>query len=187
MQRWECRDLGDVTEFLRMRVHKDSSKINIDQCAYLETVSRTQVLLTKIAKLCSEIRDMETENKSNKYSSKLPESKKKLQNNHSPAVSDTYDEHALNALEPYDNTPNPQNRLSYNPDTPREHEAPHAYRLPVRMPDLLNPSRISSPDPEDPTISPSELLSQDSRGGMSGPEPSSAEKNGVETGVGRTD
>jgi hypothetical protein len=38
MQRWECRDLGDVTEFLRMRVHKDSSKVKLDQCAYLETV-----------------------------------------------------------------------------------------------------------------------------------------------------
>jgi hypothetical protein len=38
MQRWECRDLGDVTEFLRMRVHRDGSKIHLDQCAYLETV-----------------------------------------------------------------------------------------------------------------------------------------------------
>jgi len=38
MKRWECRDLGEITEFLRMRVHKDSSKIELDQCAYLETV-----------------------------------------------------------------------------------------------------------------------------------------------------
>ena len=147
----------------------------------VDEMSRTQVLLTKIAKLCSEIRDMKTENKSNKYSSKLPESKKKPQNNRSSAVSHTYDEHVQHALEPYDSTPNPQNRLSYSPDTPREHEAPHVYRLPVRMPDLLNPSRISSPDPEDPNESPSELPLSDSRGGMSEPEPSSAVWNGVGT------
>ena len=144
-------------------------------------MSRTQVLLTKIAKLCSEIRDIRMENKSNKYSSKLPESKKKPQNNHSSAVSDNDDVHALHAPEPCDSTPNSQSHLSYSLDTPQEHEAPHDYRLPARMPDLLNPSRISSPDPEDPTISPSELLSQDSRGGMSEPEPSSAVRNGVGT------
>ena len=102
-------------------------------------------------------------------------------------ANDTYDEHALHALEPYNSTPNHQNHLSYNPDKPPEHEAPHAYKLPVRMPDLLNPSQISSPDPEDPTISPSELPLSDSRGGMSEPEPSFAEKNGVESGVGRID
>ena len=89
-------------------------------------LSRTQVLLTKIAKLCSEICDIEEENKSNKYSSKLPESRnnQKPQNNRNPAVLDTYDEHALHAHEPYDSTPNLQSHLSYNPDTHQEHEAP---------------------------------------------------------------
>jgi len=38
MARWECRDLGDVTEFLRMRIVRKGSKVQIDQCAYLETV-----------------------------------------------------------------------------------------------------------------------------------------------------
>ena len=38
MQRWECRDLGDVTEFLHMRIIKEGSTVNIDQCAYLDTV-----------------------------------------------------------------------------------------------------------------------------------------------------
>ena len=38
MKKWECRDLGDITEFLRMRVSKESSKVHLDQCAYLETV-----------------------------------------------------------------------------------------------------------------------------------------------------
>ena len=35
---WETRDLGDVTEFLRMRITWSGSKIHLDQCAYLETV-----------------------------------------------------------------------------------------------------------------------------------------------------
>ena len=38
MKRWECQDLGDATEFLCMKVHRNGSKINLDQYAYLETV-----------------------------------------------------------------------------------------------------------------------------------------------------
>ena len=38
MQRWECQDLGEVTEFLRMRIIKEGSTVNIDQCTYLDTV-----------------------------------------------------------------------------------------------------------------------------------------------------
>ena len=155
--------------------------------SHIIRVSRTQVLLTKIAKLCSEIHDIKEENKSNKYSSKLPESKKKPQNSYNSAVSDTYDEHAQHAPKLYDNIPNPQNHLSYNLGTPQEHEAPLAYRLSARTPDLLNPSRTSSPNSEAPVRDPFESPEQDLRGGMSEPEPSSAERNGVETGVGLTD
>src|SRR6266436_185325 len=38
MQRWECWDLGDVMEFLRMRITKEDGKVHLDQCTYLETV-----------------------------------------------------------------------------------------------------------------------------------------------------
>jgi len=38
MERWETRDLGDVTEFLRMRITRSGSTIHLDQTAYLETV-----------------------------------------------------------------------------------------------------------------------------------------------------
>ena len=38
MKRWECRDLGELKEFLRMRITRDGSKIHLDQCAYLRTV-----------------------------------------------------------------------------------------------------------------------------------------------------
>ena len=38
MKQWETRDLGEVTEFLRMRITREGSKIHIDQTKYLETV-----------------------------------------------------------------------------------------------------------------------------------------------------
>jgi hypothetical protein len=38
MKIWETRDLGDVTEFLRMRIRRDGRKIHIDQTSYLHTV-----------------------------------------------------------------------------------------------------------------------------------------------------
>jgi len=40
MARWECRDLGETTEFLGMDISHDrkNRKIFIDQCEYLEKV-----------------------------------------------------------------------------------------------------------------------------------------------------
>ena len=38
MRKWECRDLGDAKEFLRMRITRKGSDIHLDQCAYLEKV-----------------------------------------------------------------------------------------------------------------------------------------------------
>lgn len=38
MTKWECRDLGDCKEFLRMRVQRKGRSIYIDQCSYLEKV-----------------------------------------------------------------------------------------------------------------------------------------------------
>ena len=40
MARWECRDLGETTEFLGMHISRDrkNQKIFIDQCEYLEKV-----------------------------------------------------------------------------------------------------------------------------------------------------
>ena len=35
---WETRDLGEVTEFLRMRINRVDKQIHIDQTAYLQTV-----------------------------------------------------------------------------------------------------------------------------------------------------
>ena len=38
MQRWEVRDLGNVTKFLHMHIIKIGRTINIDQCDYLNTM-----------------------------------------------------------------------------------------------------------------------------------------------------
>ena len=40
MRRWECRDLGDSKEFLRMRIQRRAGNIYIDQVPYLEKVLR---------------------------------------------------------------------------------------------------------------------------------------------------
>ena len=41
MKRWECRDLGDAKEFLRMTITRKGSKISLDQCAYLDKILET--------------------------------------------------------------------------------------------------------------------------------------------------
>ena len=38
MKKWETRDLGEVTEFLRVRIVREGQAIHLDQCAYLQTV-----------------------------------------------------------------------------------------------------------------------------------------------------
>src|ERR1700685_4095028 len=38
MKQWECRDLGDCKEFLRMRIQRKNGKIYLDQTAYLKKV-----------------------------------------------------------------------------------------------------------------------------------------------------
>ena len=37
-KRWETRDLGELTQFLRMKITCDGRKIHLDQCAYLRVV-----------------------------------------------------------------------------------------------------------------------------------------------------
>src|SRR5690606_11092235 len=37
-QKWECRDLGEPTEFLRMRIKRQGKTIRLDQKDYLKTV-----------------------------------------------------------------------------------------------------------------------------------------------------
>lgn len=51
MKKWECRDLGEAKEFLRMRIAKHGTKLCIDQCPYLDKVlKRVNMLDAKPAK-----------------------------------------------------------------------------------------------------------------------------------------
>jgi len=38
MRKWECQDLGEPKEFLRMRITRKGRAIHLDQCAYLQKV-----------------------------------------------------------------------------------------------------------------------------------------------------
>ena len=38
MDIWECRDLGEAREFLRMKIRHEGKKIFLDQANYLKTV-----------------------------------------------------------------------------------------------------------------------------------------------------
>ena len=50
MRKWECRDLGELKEFLRMRITRKGHAIHLDQCAYLQkVVERCGMLNAKAA------------------------------------------------------------------------------------------------------------------------------------------
>jgi hypothetical protein len=38
MSKWECRDLGDATDFLRMRITRKGDKLSLDQVDYLDKI-----------------------------------------------------------------------------------------------------------------------------------------------------
>ena len=38
MKKWECQDLGEISEFFQMKISRSGSKIHLDQCAYLKTI-----------------------------------------------------------------------------------------------------------------------------------------------------
>ena len=51
MQKWECRDLGEPSEFLRMRIKRAKGKVYLDQTTYLEKVlTRFGMMECKIAR-----------------------------------------------------------------------------------------------------------------------------------------
>jgi hypothetical protein len=41
MKKWECQDLGELIEFLRMKITRESSKIHLDQCTHLKVILET--------------------------------------------------------------------------------------------------------------------------------------------------
>jgi hypothetical protein len=110
-------------------------------------VSRTQVLLTKIAQLCKEIRDIDKTIKTNNIVIRLPESTINTDHNKDSLDGpDTDDQDEKGYNNSSHNSPSPhESNLSCSSDKVPANEEYPTQRLPVLTPDVLNPSRNSSP------------------------------------------
>ena len=125
-------------------------------------LSRTQVLLTKIVKLCSEIRDIKKSNKLNNIVVNL--SKINNADGHTgtpPPQPDTGGVDDLRGSDYEDSSPSYQNRLSYKTYTPRDSEPPHDHMLSLLKPAPPRSSRTSPPPSESSPATPSSLSSSD--------------------------
>ena len=110
-------------------------------------VSRTQVLLTKIVTLCSEICDIKRINKANNIEeSNLPETSTQPYNyKDNLEALDAYDEDVSDDTYSSHNTPNHQKDLLYKTNKPQCHEAHPSHKLSSLAPPAPNPSHNSSP------------------------------------------
>ena len=126
-------------------------------------MSRTQVLLTKIAKLCLEVRAIKGANKINN----IPK-RSKSRNSHKPESQDIHGEDDLHAHAPQHNTPSHQEHLSDSTYKPPDDDRTPSQTLSTRTPERVSPSRSSSPDPPESTEVSSSLDVLGSREGMSG-------------------
>jgi hypothetical protein len=132
-------------------------------------MSRTQVLLTNIAQLCNEIRDIKKTIKTNNIIPRLPESTININHNRDKTDGldiDDLDEKGCNNSS--HNNPNPHEAdLSYRTDTPQASEEHPTRKPPVPTPYGLRLAPNSSPTSSESTELPSELSSSDSSGLLS--------------------
>jgi hypothetical protein len=127
-------------------------------------LSRTQVLLTNIAQLCNEIRDMKKTIKTNNIVPRLPESTINTNRNKDkfdgPDIDDPREKGYSNSSH---SNPNPHELdLSYRTNTPQASEERPTQRPPVPIPYGLSLAPNSSPTSSELTESPSGLSSSDS-------------------------
>jgi hypothetical protein len=127
-------------------------------------VSRTQVLLTKIAQLCNEIRDIKGTIKTNNIVPRLPESTINTNRNKDrfdgPDIDDPCEKGCNNSSH---SNPNPhESDLSYSTDKPQASEERPIQKPPVPTPYGLNLGPNSSPASSELTELPSGLSSSDS-------------------------
>ena len=112
----------------------------------LRLLSRTQVWLTKIPKLCQEIRDIKQQNK-DKYIQRQLSKSNPLNHTHKyiSAVKDTCGEGVEYCIDLQDSTPILLSPISYSPDNdPHDGESP-AQTLSSLAPPPLRTSHTSSP------------------------------------------
>ena len=118
-------------------------------------MSRIEILLTKIRTICSEIRDIKEENKSNNIC-RQPVPTRNPRSSHTPAATDIHGEGDLRGMCYEDNSSNRYSEISYSQHTAPPHEE-HLSQSPL-LSTLSSPSppRTSLPDPEELAESPSE-------------------------------
>jgi hypothetical protein len=132
-------------------------------------LSRTQVLLTKIAQLCKEIRDIDGTIKTNNIVPRLPESKINTNRNKDrldgPDIDDPCEKGCNNSSH---SNPNPHVLdLSYSTNTPQASEERPIQKPPVPTPYGLHLVPNSSPTSSELTESPSWPSSSDSSESLS--------------------
>jgi hypothetical protein len=135
----------------------------------MDPVSRTQVLLTKIAQLCKEIRDMKKTIKTNNIVPRLPEPTINTNRNRDSADGrDIDDLHEKGYSNSSHNSPIPhESDLSYSTNTPQASEERPTQTLSSLTPDALYPSLSSSPTSSELTESPFGLSSSDNSESLS--------------------
>ena len=118
--------------------------LGVNMSIELGPVSQTQSLLTKIVKLCSEIRDIKKGNKLNDIAAKL--SKSNSEDRHTgipPPQQDTGDEDDLHGIDYGDSSPNYRNRLSCRTCMPQDSAQSPDHTLSLLTPELLRSSHTS--------------------------------------------
>jgi hypothetical protein len=132
-------------------------------------LSRTQVLLTKIAQLCNEIRDIDKTIKTNNIVPRLPESTINInRNKDSSDDQDIDDQDEKGCNNSSHNIPKPhESNLSYRTNTPQASEERPTQTLSFLIPDALYLSLNSSPTSSESTELPSGLSSSDNSESLS--------------------
>ena len=125
-------------------------------------VQQTQSLLTKIVKLCSEIRDIKKGNKLNIIAVKLSKSNSVDERTGTPPPQqDTGGMGDLHDTGYEDSSPNYQSHLSCKTYTPQDNAQSPDHTLSPLTPELLRSSHTSPPPSEASTKSPSSLSASD--------------------------
>ena len=131
-------------------------------------MSRTQLMLTKIAKLIVEIRDIKEGDKANKLLNKYRLSKSmEATHTRTPESQNIGDEHDLHDVYFVHNTPSRQNHPVDNTYTPHACEEHPIQTPPILTPPGPNLSHTSLPPPSASSKSSSSLVCSSRRGGTS--------------------
>ena len=136
--------------------------IMIEEVRQWGGVSRTQVLLIKIIKLCSEIHNIKQSNKLNNIAVNLSKINSKDEHTSTPPPQqDTGGMDDLRGIGYEDSSPNYQSHLSYKTCTPQDNVLPLDHTLSLLTPAPLRSSHTSPPPSELSSATPTSPSSLD--------------------------